>query len=206
MIGVSIHVVSVLALLVASIVGRMVIVRNPTPVVIRNTSQLVLIILNLSIFLGYFVVLLVPGLAAVNRATGLDTIPLPRALEIVLGTALVGAGCCVYYMTVSQLMNRGKGFSAYKFTENVVTDSIYRHVKNPMSVGYYLFALGVPFLTDSAYYLVVTILGFIPVQLLYVLIYEEKELELRFGVGYRDYAAGVPRFIPRFSKAVSHHE
>lgn len=206
MIGPVIHLTSIFLLLAASVLGRVVITHKSDAQVVRNTSQIVLFILNLCIFVAYFIVLWVPGIEAIANATGLGPIPLTRMLELGLGIVLVGSGSYVYYITVSQLISQGNGFSSYKFTDQVVSDSIYRHVKNPMSVGYYLFALGMPFLLDSSYFLIVSILGFIPAQMLYVLLYEEKELSVRFGSSYKNYASDVPRFIPRLSREMTVRE
>ncbi len=199
MIGVYIHVAGILSLLIASIIGNLLINKNTSKEKISSVSQFVLIVLNLVIFGAYFLVFFVPGLDEVDKATSLDKIPVHNWLRMAVGIVLILVGIVVYYITVDLLIKRGKGFSAYKFTKNVISESIYKYVRNPMSVGYYLFALGFPFLFDSLYLLIITVIGFIPVQLLYVLIYEEKELKLRFGPSYFEYSKGVPRFFPNIT-------
>jgi protein-S-isoprenylcysteine O-methyltransferase Ste14 len=197
-VGVYIHIASILLLYIAAVIGRNLINENSTKEHISRVSQFVLGVLNLVIFGGYFFVFFYPGIDVVDRATGLGSMNLPIALRIILGVLFTGSGVVMYYITVDMLIKKGKGFSAYKFTEKVVAESVYKYVRNPMSVGYYLFALGFPFMFNSLYLLIITVVGFIPVQLLYVIIYEEKELKCRFKDSYYEYSRQVPRFIPHF--------
>jgi protein-S-isoprenylcysteine O-methyltransferase Ste14 len=38
---------------------------------------------------------------------------------------------------------------------------------------------------------------FVPAMIVFVHVYEERELEIRFGPSYEQYRAGTPMFLPR---------
>lgn len=198
MVGFYIHIGSVACLYIAALFGRLMINNESDLKKVSRVSHFVLSVLNLVIFGGYFLVFFFPGISAIHQFLGLGGLNMPFYLRVILGSFLLCAGTLMYYITVNELINRGKGFSAYKFTEKIVTESIYKYLRHPMSLGYYLFVLGFPFIFDSMYLLLITLFGFIPAQLFYVLIYEEKELELRFKNDYREYRKRVAFIIPRF--------
>jgi protein-S-isoprenylcysteine O-methyltransferase Ste14 len=76
----------------------------------------------------------------------------------------------------------------------------YAHTRNPLYVGSAILALGVGIATRS--WVSLSIL-FVYFALFYSIVMrrEEKELCLRHGAAFEEYARAVPLFIPRFTSA-----
>ena len=98
------------------------------------------------------------------------------------------------YLTFSILAGLPE-VSASHYPGTLLTEGIYGTVRNPRYIEVALWVLGYAlFANFLALYLgfLLTIPG-----LLLIVVMEEKELEDRFGEEWRDYAARVPRFIPK---------
>lgn len=85
-------------------------------------------------------------------------------------------------------------------TENFVKRGIRRYLRNPMSLGGYLFLIAYSVRFPSTYLLFATLIGLIPAHIFYLKIYEEKELELKFGEDYLKYKKEVPFLLPRMKR------
>lgn len=68
-----------------------------------------------------------------------------------------------------------------------------------MSLGYYLLALSVGFISSSTLLTLGFLLGLIPSHIFFLKYFEELELELRFGDSYIEYKQKVPFLIPNLS-------
>jgi protein-S-isoprenylcysteine O-methyltransferase Ste14 len=80
----------------------------------------------------------------------------------------------------------------------LVVVGVYRYVRNPMYLGFFLGWLGlwVIFGRASAGAIEVAASGVLAVML-FVLLYEEPTLRRKFGRDYEEYCRHVPRWIPR---------
>lgn len=144
--------------------------------------------------LGYVAV---PAMAVTaDKLLGLkNMIPAPYhwlgLLPLVLG--LLGGS-----WTSRTYLSKGKGTPIpYEPTSNLITqDGPYRYVRNPMVIGTNLVVLGLAVVLSSYILMVLAIYSIIWGHV-YAVKVEEKELEIRFGQAYLDYAARVPRWIPR---------
>ena len=78
----------------------------------------------------------------------------------------------------------------------LVTQGIYRHSRNPMMCGLYLMLLSEAlfFRSWTLFYFLIFV---IVVSTLVITLVEEPRLEKRFGDVYRKYKKEVPRFIPK---------
>lgn len=74
---------------------------------------------------------------------------------------------------------------------------VYETTRNPMSLGFYLWVLGVALMTGSTAFTVLVALGVIPSHVLFLKWFEERELPLRLGPGYEAYKRRTPFLIPR---------
>lgn len=78
----------------------------------------------------------------------------------------------------------------------LITEGLYRWVRNPIYIGFGLIQLGLALLFAS-----VAILSLLPIYLLLVhigfVLREEKILEEQFGEEYHAYRKTVPRWLPR---------
>lgn len=82
----------------------------------------------------------------------------------------------------------------------LITQGPYRYVRNPMVIGFWLILCGFAILLNSKSYFLFVLLLATPSGLLFIRLYEEKELEKRFGEEYRKYKNQVPRFIPKLGR------
>ena len=114
-----------------------------------------------------------------------------------LGAVPVAAGLALWAWTVLLLARIGRGTLApWDPTERLVVEGPYAHVRNPMITGVVAVLLGEALILGSAAILVFAV-GFVAVNHVFFLAYEEPAVERRFGDDYRRYKENVPRWIPR---------
>ena len=119
------------------------------------------------------------------------------ALAHVASLALFAVGLVLVIWCVSLFARVGQGTRApWDPTSRLVARGPYRHVRNPMISGVVLLLAGQA-LWIGSWKLAVWLTLVLVVNHLYFLGVEEPGLAARFGDSYRDYAANVPRWIPR---------
>lgn len=139
-----------------------------------------------------------PGLTRLDAQVGLE--PLPWGpLRLAAGVIVSIPG--VYLLVVSNKLLRalGDGANAFRLTKHVVAQDIYQRTRNPMSLGYYLAALGLSLLIGSTVLTLFVLIGLVPAHLFFLKFFEECELELRLGLPYLQYKREVPFLIPKRS-------
>lgn len=140
-----------------------------------------------------------PGLTRLDVLVGLQPLPL-KTVFLVLGIILAVPGLYFLAITNKLLRSLGSGANAFRLTKQIVADDIYKRTRNPMSLGFYLFALALAFASSSTFVLLAVSLGLIPAHAFFLKYFEEVELELRFGESYLEYKKSVPFLIPRLTK------
>jgi protein-S-isoprenylcysteine O-methyltransferase Ste14 len=70
-----------------------------------------------------------------------------------------------------------------------------------MSLGFYLWVLGVALITGSTAFTIGVLFAIIPAHLLCLLYFEEFELRLRLGAEYEAYRRSTPFLIPARRRA-----
>jgi protein-S-isoprenylcysteine O-methyltransferase Ste14 len=82
--------------------------------------------------------------------------------------------------------------------QRLVVVGFYRYVRNPMYVGFFVgwLSLWVVFGRASQSALTVALVAVVGVAL-FVRLYEEPTLRMKFGADYDEYCRNVPRWIPR---------
>jgi hypothetical protein len=113
-----------------------------------------------------------------------------------LGILVAGLGQFVRAVTIGfrYVIRGGRGKKVY--AEDLVTDGVYAHVRNPMYVGNLLIVAGVAIAANSW----ATILVGIPLAVfMYICIVaaEEQYLLGRFGEAFKAYCRDVPRWVPK---------
>src|SRR5580700_1270432 len=94
---------------------------------------------------------------------------------------------------------QGLGTPAPVFpTRHLVVSGLYRYVRNPMYVAVVSAILGQGLLLSNRSVLEYGGLVWVLFHL-FVIVYEEPTLKARFGDEYREFCAGVRRWIPRFT-------
>ena len=128
-----------------------------------------------------------------------DPDPFPDlALAVIVGAAIAFAGQMLRIATIGlrYVVRGGRGRRVY--AEDLVTEGIYAHTRNPMYVGNLLIAGGLAVASNSW----ITIAIAVPLGVfMYMSIVsaEEDYLRGRFGAAFDAYCRDVPRWFPRLA-------
>ncbi len=113
------------------------------------------------------------------------------------GTIPVVLGIAVYIWTIWDFICSGKGTLApIDPPKMLVSGRLYRIVRNPMYIGVLLVLFGEAIFFVSLTLVIYAILIWVAFHL-FVIYYEEPNLERKFGSQYSAYREVVPRWIPR---------
>jgi protein-S-isoprenylcysteine O-methyltransferase Ste14 len=171
----------------ASVAARRWLDREPTPGRVHMAT----------FFLHWAIMLLLGAAVLEAIKTGRSwqgwTVPLPPVvgwyLMVITGTAGV---LCVLNLAV-----RGLGAPwSIALSRRLASDWLYRWTRNPMGLAFFAFLVSFGLWIQSALFIAWVVLAVAPCWLLFVRIFEERELELRFGEAYRVYRARTPMLIP----------
>lgn len=140
-----------------------------------------------------------PGLGAYDDLFGLPSLP-GRFLWIAVGVVLLSVGAVLVVISNRSLVARGRGTAAFLLTKQLVTDGPYARTRNPMSLGFYSACLGVGMIADSLTITLAVLLIVVPVHAVNLKLFEEREMERRYGAAYLAYRLRVPFLIPRLGR------
>ena len=173
--------------------------KNPSKENAERSSRVMHFLFFTAFGAPFYVGLFYPGLTHFDEVLGIPSLPW-KPFFLVLGILLMIPG--LYYLGITNKLLRklGSGANAFRLTKQIVAEDVYNQTRNPMSLGYYLFALALPFLLGSTTITLGVLLGGIPAHLFFLKYFVEFELELRFGESYLEYKKSVPFLIPRFKK------
>jgi len=122
-----------------------------------------------------------------------------KIIPTVSGVILIIVGLYIIWITVSLFTDYGKGTPApYSPPKILVKIGIYGYVRNPMMIGVWFVLAGetsVFMCLEMLIWFFIFFLGSIFV----VTIWEERNLENKFGETYREYKKNVPRWIPQIN-------
>ena len=178
----------ILVIIPVVFVGRRLLDRQPT---IEQADMLTTILhYLLAIFFG----------SAVIAATkfGLSSPSWSISIPSWMGLVLMMIGGISILIVVLNLAIKGLGAPfAVALTRIVATEWMYAWTRNPMILSALAFLVGLGLWFQSTLFLVWVIIVVCPVFFLFLKVYEERELEIRFGEDYLKYKAGTPMFFPR---------
>lgn len=119
--------------------------------------------------------------------------------NLILGLILMTAGLVIIVLTISSFIRIGKGTLApWSPTKKLVVVGLYQYVRNPMILGVFTVLLGETICTWSVALLLWS--GtFSVINTIYFILYEEPDLEKRFGDDYLNYKNHVSRWMPRIT-------
>jgi protein-S-isoprenylcysteine O-methyltransferase Ste14 len=118
-------------------------------------------------------------------------------ISIASGGILIMVGLYIIWITVSLFTDYGKGTPApYSPPKILVAIGIYKYLRNPMMIGVWCVLIGEASLFMSIGILIWFLIFFIT-SIFFVTVWEEEDLESRFGESYCEYKRNVPRWIPR---------
>jgi protein-S-isoprenylcysteine O-methyltransferase Ste14 len=119
--------------------------------------------------------------------------------NLLLGVILIVTGLTVMVLTISSFIRIGKGTLApWSPTKKLVITGLYRYVRNPMILGVLTVLVGEALSLWSKSILIWAGAFFI-INTIYFMIYEEPDLENKFGEDYRRYRKHVSRWLPRLT-------
>jgi protein-S-isoprenylcysteine O-methyltransferase Ste14 len=148
-------------------------------------------------FVQFFVASLL-GLAIIRAAiTHKDwsdwVMPIPIGIGWVL-VIITGTACM---LTVANLALKGLGAPFYiVLSRRLAVDWFYKWTRNPMVLAVLAFLLSLGIWFQSVLFVLWVLILFAPALLFFVKVYEERELEFRFGASYMEYKSRTPMLFP----------
>jgi len=124
-------------------------------------------------------------------------IPAPSGI----GLALVILTGAAFLLTVANLALEGLGAPFFiALSRRLAADWLYAWTRNPMVLAVVAFLLSLGIWFQSMLFVLWVLLLFVPALLVFVKVYEERELEIRFGGSYREYESRTSMLFPRRPK------
>jgi protein-S-isoprenylcysteine O-methyltransferase Ste14 len=107
-----------------------------------------------------------------------------------------------FLLTVVNLALKGLGAPFFiALSRKLAADWLYAWTRNPMLLAVLAFFLSLGIWFRSTLFVLWVLILFAPALLFFVKVYEERELEVRFGAPYREYKSRTPMLFPRRPKA-----
>jgi protein-S-isoprenylcysteine O-methyltransferase Ste14 len=120
-----------------------------------------------------------------------------QVLVQLMGIAAIAVGLLLFGASLRHFVVQGRGTLApWDPPKNLVVDGPYQHVRNPMISGVLFIVFGEA-LTLRSWPHGQWALLFLFINLVYIPLAEEPQLQARFGGAYREYRRNVRRFLPR---------
>jgi protein-S-isoprenylcysteine O-methyltransferase Ste14 len=121
-------------------------------------------------------------------------LPIPSVIGLVL-VIITGAAS---FLTVINLALKGFGAPFFiVLSRKLAADWMYAWTRNPMVLAALSFFVSLGIWFQSLLFVLWVIIVFTPALLFFVKVYEERELEFRFGASYQEYKSKTPMLFPR---------
>jgi protein-S-isoprenylcysteine O-methyltransferase Ste14 len=121
-------------------------------------------------------------------------IPIPSEI----GLILVVVSGAAFLLTVVNLALKGSGAPFFiALSQKLAADWPYAWTRNPMVLAGLALLLSLGLWFQSLSFVLWSLLLFTPALLFFVKVYEERELEIRFGASYLEYKSRTPMLFPR---------
>ena len=177
-----------LAVIPLVFIGRRLLDRQPN---VRQAERI-------TITLHYLLAILLGCAVLAATRLGLNSYAWLIPLSPLIGLILMFIGALLLVMVVFNLILKGLGTPfAVSLTRVMVTEWSYAWTRNPMILSALAFLVGLGLWLRSAIFLIWLLIVLGPVIFVFLKVYEERELEIRFGVKYMDYRQRTPMFFPR---------
>jgi protein-S-isoprenylcysteine O-methyltransferase Ste14 len=171
--------------------GRMILDRKPT----TNRAAWITTFVHYSLGI-LFGVPIVRAVATHQDWSGW-TVPIPVKIGLLL-VIITGAA---FLLTVVNLALKGFGAPfAIALSRKLAADWLYAWTRNPMVLAGLAFLLSLGIWYQSALFVIWVLILFAPALLFFIKVYEERELEIRFGTSYLEYKSRTPMLFPRRPK------
>ena len=189
-VNLSVIVVGVLLTVPLVRLGRRILDRHPT--VGRTVWTTMLVHFGLGLTLG------VPVVRAVTTHRDWPGWILPIPPGIGLALVIVTGGASL--LTVLNLALKGLGAPGIALSRRLAADWLYAWTRNPMLLAGLAFFVSLGIWFRSLLFVLWVLVVFTPAVLFFIRVYEERELEIRFGEAYRMYRAATPFLWPSFRR------
>jgi len=124
-------------------------------------------------------------------------LPVPSGI----GLALVIVTGAAFLLTVVTLALKAFGAPFFiALSRRLAADWLYAWTRNPMVLAVLAFFLSLGIWYRSTLLVLWVLILFAPALLFFVKVYEERELEIRFGASYLEYKSRTPMLFPRRPK------
>ena len=124
-------------------------------------------------------------------------LPVPSAI----GFALVIVTGAASLLAVVNLAVKGLGAPFFiALSRKLAADGLYARTRNPMLLAALAFSLSLGTWFQSVLFVLWVLLLYAQALLVFVRVFEERELEIRFGASYLDYKSRTPMLFPRRPK------
>ena len=165
-----------------------------------STRRLVVtLLLAGTLFLAGLPILIAVAADTLDGALGLPRLPAGIAIDAAGVVMLVAGGFLALWAVLAEA-RIGHGTPVPMIpTQRLVVVPPFTYCRNPMVLGTVVGYLGFGVLLGSVAALALVI-GFAGLLVLYVKVFEERELEARFGTDYLDYKRTTPFLLPRITK------
>jgi protein-S-isoprenylcysteine O-methyltransferase Ste14 len=118
------------------------------------------------------------------------------SISIVVGMLAIILGCFIAFSTILAQVKLASGTPFPMMpTKKLLVIGPFKYCRNPMTLGTILAYSGIALMVGSYSALLFVVIFFL-ILLTYLMLIEEKELELRFGQEYLDYKNNTPFIIP----------
>ena len=121
-------------------------------------------------------------------------IPIPGIIGLVL-VIITGAA---FLMTVANLAIKGFGAPFFiALSKKLASDWMYARTRNPMVLAGVALLLSLGIWFQSVLFILWALVFFTPALLFFIKVFEERELEFRFGESYLEYKKRTPMLFPK---------
>jgi protein-S-isoprenylcysteine O-methyltransferase Ste14 len=121
---------------------------------------------------------------------------LPVPSDIGLALVMITGTACL--LTVVNLALKGFGAPFFiVLSRKLASDWLYAWTRNPMVLAALAFLLSLGIWFQSVLFVLWALFLFAAALLFFVKVYEERELEIRFGASYLEYKSRTPMLFPR---------
>jgi protein-S-isoprenylcysteine O-methyltransferase Ste14 len=168
--------------------GRKILDRHPT------TSRVAWITTFVHVALGFTLGVPIARAVTTHRDWLGWVIPVPPGIGLVLVILTGGA----FLLTVANLALKGFGAPFFiALSRKLAADWLYAWTRNPMALAALAFFLSLGIWFKSLLFVLWVLMLFAPALLFFVKVYEERELEIRFGAPYLEYKSRTPMLFTR---------
>ena len=120
-------------------------------------------------------------------------LPVPSVIGLIL---VIFTGTATF-LTVVNLALKGFGAPFFiRLSQKLAADLMYAWTRNPMVLAALSFLLSLGIWFQSTLFVLWVLILFAPALLFFVKVFEERELEFRFGASYLEYKSKTPMLFP----------